>query len=92
MKSEETLSEEWAARGFSCGLWTDPPGQCWENYVHDSDELVVVCEGEIEFEMNGQKQILKPGQEMFIPAGVYHSVRNVGGTVAQWYYGYKRVA
>lgn len=92
MKSEEELSKDWAKRGFTCGLWADAPGQKWENYVHDVDELLLVREGVIEFEMNGKSQILQPGQEIFIPAGVYHSVRNVGTVTAKWHYGYKRAA
>ena len=31
------------------------------------------------------------GEEVLIPAGVLHTVRNIGGTAAQWLYGYKRV-
>lgn len=26
-------------------LWRDPLGQCWENSVHDADELVLIIEG-----------------------------------------------
>jgi mannose-6-phosphate isomerase-like protein (cupin superfamily) len=29
------------------------------------------------------------GEELMIPAGVVHSVRNVGKTVSRWLYGYK---
>jgi hypothetical protein len=38
-------------RGFSYGLWVDPPGQVWSDYVHDTDELVMVVEGDVEFEI-----------------------------------------
>ncbi len=88
-KNKETLAEEWGEKGFSCDLWVDPPGQCWEDYVHDVDEVVSVAEGKLEFEIGGKKQILNPGDEAFIPAGARHSVRNIGGTTARWYYGYK---
>lgn len=90
MKSKETLQKEWAKKGFSCDLWVDPPGQRWEDYVHDIDEVVYVVEGTMEFEIGGKKQILKPGDEAFIPAQMNHSARNVGAATARWYYGYKK--
>ena len=79
---------DWQTRGFSCGLWVDPPGQVWENYVHATDELLMVLEGELELEMQGRVFRPKVGEEVFIPACVTHSVRNVGGTTARWLYGY----
>ena len=83
------VENEWRVRGFSCGLWVDPPGQVWEDYVHATDELLMVLEGELELEMPGRTFRPKNGEEVFIPARVTHSVRNVGGTTAQWLYGYK---
>lgn len=70
-------------------MWIDPPGQRWENFVHDSDELVIVLEGELEFEINGHVTHPATGVEIFIPAGVVHSVRNIGGSTARWLYGYR---
>lgn len=90
LKESELLSKEWGKKGFSCDLWVDPPGQRWEDYVHEVDEVVYVVEGKLEFEIGGKKQILEPGDEAFIPAGALHSVRNVGGTTARWYYGYQK--
>jgi mannose-6-phosphate isomerase-like protein (cupin superfamily) len=86
----EEVAKNWAARGFSCGLWTDPPGQCWEDFVHDVDELVMVVDGHVEFEIGDRNYHPAPGEELRIPAGVRHSVRNHGQTAAHWLYGYKR--
>ena len=49
----------------------------------------MVLEGNVEFEINGK--VLRPaaGEEVFIPAGVLHSVRNTGKTTSRWLYGYK---
>jgi mannose-6-phosphate isomerase-like protein (cupin superfamily) len=80
----------WHARGFSCDLWVDPPGQEWVDYVHSVDEVVLLLEGELEMEMQGKRFRPKIGEEVFIPASVSHTVRNVGGTTARWLYGYKR--
>jgi mannose-6-phosphate isomerase-like protein (cupin superfamily) len=80
----------WAARGFSCDLWVDPPGRAWNDFVHDVDELVMLVEGAEEFEMNGEKYHLRIGEEFLIPAGTSHTARNVGKTTSKWLYGYKR--
>ena len=72
----QDVSTDWAARGFSCDLWVDTPGRCWEDFVHNTDELVLVPEGELEFEINGEISHPRTGEELYIPAGAVHSVRN----------------
>jgi uncharacterized cupin superfamily protein len=84
------VRKRWTARGFSCDLWVDPPGRVWNDFVHDSDELVMLVEGEEEFEMNERKYRLQIGEELLIPAGTAHTARNVGTTTSKWLYGYKR--
>jgi quercetin dioxygenase-like cupin family protein len=90
MTNRDQIEQEWKSRGFSCGLWTDPPGQIWENYVHDVDELIVVLEGKIELQTAGLTQCPEPGEEVLIPAHTVHTVRNVGDTTARWLYGYRK--
>lgn len=89
VRDRAQVEQAWEARGFSCGLWVDPPGQAWEGYVHGTDELLLVLEGELELEMQGRTFRPRIGEEVLIPARVSHSVRNVGGTTARWLYGYK---
>lgn len=81
--------EDWGRRGFSCDIWTDAPGQVWRDFVHATDELVMPLEGEIELEVGGRTCRPRIGEEVLIPAGVRHTVRNVGDRVSRWYYGYK---
>ena len=88
--NRHAVAKEWQARGFSCGLWTDPPGQVWADFVHATDELVMVVNGEVEFEVDGVVHRPEPGQELLIPAGANHTVRNLGSTTSNWLYGYKR--
>ena len=85
----QDVSRDWAARGFSCEMWVDAPGQCWEDFVHNKDELVLVLEGELEFEINDEISHPKTGEELCIPAGAVHSVRNIGFSTARWLYGYR---
>ena len=86
----EKVKRDWATRGFSYDLWMDPPGRVWADFVHNTDELVMLLEGEEEFEMGGKKYQLKAGEKILIPAGTYHTARNVGKITSRWLYGYKR--
>ncbi len=62
---DRTLIErDWRARGFSCELWTDRPGQEGNDFVHGTDELLMVVEEELELEMQGRIFRPKPGEEI----------------------------
>jgi quercetin dioxygenase-like cupin family protein len=84
----DAVAADWRIRGFSCGLWVDPPGQVWADFVHDTDEIVMVVEGEVEFEIAGVIHRPRAGEELLIPAGARHTVRNLGRTESRWLYGY----
>jgi len=85
----ESVRQNWHQRGFSCDLWIDPPDQRWEGYVHNTDELVMVVEGMVEFEVDGViHHPVTPAQELLIRAGTVHSVRNLGKTQVRWLYVY----
>jgi len=90
--NREAIKADWAARGFDCQLWTDAPGQRWEDFTHGTDELVIVLEGRMEFEVSGKVIHPEIGEELFIPAGVVHSARNVGHMTARWLFGYRSSA
>ena len=47
------------------------------------------AEGEVELTVQGRTWRPALGEEVFIPAGVAHTVRNVGGTTRRWWYGYR---
>jgi len=89
MTDRQQIATDWAARGFTCDLWTDPSGQRWEDFTHATDELVTVLEGDMEFEVQGRVHHPQPGEELLIPAGAVHSARNIGSTMARWLYGYR---
>ncbi|MDH3639361.1 MAG: cupin domain-containing protein [Gammaproteobacteria bacterium] len=84
------VKETWAARGYSCDVWTDLPGQVWRDYVHESEELVMLMEGQIEITFQGSTVRPGVGEEILIPAGAMHTVRNVGTTHSRWYYGFRQ--
>ena len=89
MVDKEKIAADWKARGFSCDLWTDRAGQRWEDFTHATDELVIVLEGDMEFEVAGDVVHPEVGEELLIPAGTVHSARNIGSTTARWLYGYR---
>ena len=85
----EQIKEDWNSRGYSSGVFRDPPGQVWADFVHKVDELGVLVEGEIELEIEGKVQRPQIGEEVFIPANAVHTVRNVGQTNNVWFFGYR---
>ena len=85
----DQVAARWARQGYGCDLWVDPPGQVWRNFVHATDEMVCVVEGELQVETLGQVHRLTPGDEVHIPARAVHTVKNVGATTARWLYGYR---
>jgi mannose-6-phosphate isomerase-like protein (cupin superfamily) len=85
----EDIERDWRARGFSCDIWSDPPGQVWADFVHASDELVMLIDGAIELRFGGRVLRPAPGEEILIPAGAAHTVINIGRTRNHWRYGYR---
>ena len=53
---QEQIRKDWDSRGYSFGVFKDPPGQVWADFVHRTNELVVLVEGEIEIEIEGKSQ------------------------------------
>ncbi len=74
--------------GFSIGVFTDPPGQVWADFVHDTDEFVVVVEGGIEIEVAGEVSRCGAGDLVRIPAGAVHTLRTSPAGGSTWFYGY----
>ena len=77
-------------RGYSFGVFKDPPGQVWAYFVHKTDKLVVLAEGEIEIEKEGKSQRPQIGEEVFIPANATRRLRNVGSVGNVGYFGYRK--
>ncbi len=51
---QDKLKQNWESRGYTFGIFKDPSGQVWTDFVHKTDELVVRAEGEIEIEIEGK--------------------------------------
>ena len=66
--NSDHIKRDWHSRGYSFGVFRDPPGQVWADFVHQTDELVVLAEGEIEVEIEGIAERFQIGEMVFIPA------------------------
>jgi quercetin dioxygenase-like cupin family protein len=57
------------------------PGYLAPRHTHFGEEVIFVLEGEIEYYIDGKPPVtLKPGDVLFVPAGVIHSAKNIGRT------------
>ncbi|RVU33985.1 cupin domain-containing protein [Hwanghaeella grinnelliae] len=84
----EAVRAHWQSEGFSFGRFVDPPGQEWNDFVHATDEYVTVEDGRLEITVGPETFIAEPGDLVFIPRGVSHSLKNISGKVTRWLYGY----
>lgn len=84
----DEVCRSWKTRGYSCDLFVDPPGREWNGFIHQTNELVTVVEGELEMTFDSEEMMVRPGDEIFIPKGMVHSVKNVHSDTTRWLYGY----
>jgi mannose-6-phosphate isomerase-like protein (cupin superfamily) len=77
------------ARHFSIGNVTLEPngGQVpWHN--QEQEEIYFIVEGTGEMCLGEERRVLKTGQAVFIPPGVFHQLTNVGDTPLRMIYCY----
>ena len=55
---QTNVAKQWAGRGFSCAIWTDPPGRVWADFVHDVDEIVMLIDGKSRCYFGGERSTL----------------------------------
>lgn len=86
--SHAAVEAAWKAEGFSFGVFRDPPGQEWNDFVHDVDEYVLIAEGELVVDVGSRQQRVQAGDLVQIPKGVHHSLKTVSAEGSVWLYGY----
>ena len=64
----DLIKQYWHLRGYSFSVFREPPSQVWADFVHRTNELVVIAEGEIEVEIEGKAERFQIGGMVFIPA------------------------
>jgi len=86
--SAQDVREDWRQRGYSCQDFTDPPGRQWNDFVHETNEVVTVIEGRLRLLVAGGVHVVEPGDEVYIARGELHSVHNAHSGVTRWLFGY----
>lgn len=57
------------------------PGYVAPRHTHFGEEIIYILEGTLEYRIDGEPpQTVKPGDVLFVPAGIPHSAKNVGTT------------
>jgi quercetin dioxygenase-like cupin family protein len=55
------------------------PGVTAPWHTHPGEEIIYVLEGSLEYQLEGQPaKVFKPGEVLFVPAGVPHKAVNIG--------------
>ncbi|MFF4344023.1 cupin domain-containing protein [Kitasatospora sp. NPDC001540] len=72
-----------ATSGFMGVAIVEPGDRIGEHYHPYSEEFVFVISGELEVDLDGVPQRLRPDEGLMIPIGMRHRFRNVGSTEAR---------
>ena len=54
------------------------PGYVAPRHTHPGEEIIYVLEGTLEYQIGDKTATVKPGDVLFVPAGVIHTAKNVG--------------
>ena len=54
------------------------PGYTAPAHTHPGEEIIYVLEGTLEYRIDGKPVVAKAGDVLLVPAGVVHSVKNIG--------------
>lgn len=84
----KAIRAKWAAEGFSFGIFRDPPNEEWNDFVHDTDEYVLVAEGTLTISVGDQISETGPGDLVRIPKHMAHSLKTTSPECSVWFYGY----
>jgi mannose-6-phosphate isomerase-like protein (cupin superfamily) len=84
------IAKDWHARGFSCGVWIDHAGREWSYQAQKNDELFMLLSGELELAIEARSIRPSVGEEIRIPSGIPHTIRNAKGKTARWLYGQRQ--
>ena len=49
-------------------------GAIGEEHSHENTQIAYVIKGKFEFDLDGNEQVLKTGDSVFVPSGVKHSL------------------
>jgi len=79
------------ADGSQMAIWTCYQNRDSKEHTHDYDEYFVVVHGQYTVIIDGKEELMRAGQECYIPKGTPHSGRSIAGTRTIHCFGGKRV-
>lgn len=89
--NRDAVTADWMARGYSHPE-VKPYAQGWAkgDHTHPVHLILTVVTGRMELLMAGQRFVVEPGDELFYPAHMVHSARNLYDGTSQMMEGSKR--
>lgn len=86
--SAKSVKSDWQKQGFSFGIFQDVAGQEWNDFMHSTDEFVVVAEGNLTISVGSEAAACEAGDLVRIPSGTVHSLKTTSQSGSVWFYGY----
>jgi HTH-type transcriptional repressor of puuD len=89
VETKPLLLESTGAQSFVSGVSTFPVGAALKLHTHNTEEMVVLLEGEATVEVGDQSHDIVPYDTTHVPAGLLHRFINRGKTPMRilWVYG-----
>ncbi|HSB73387.1 MAG TPA: cupin domain-containing protein [Candidatus Methylomirabilis sp.] len=89
VETKPLLLEATGAQTFVSGVSTFPVGAALKMHKHNTEEMVVLLEGEATVEVEDQRYEIVPYDTTHVPAGMFHRFVNRGSTPMRilWVYG-----
>jgi mannose-6-phosphate isomerase-like protein (cupin superfamily) len=88
--SLEDVTTDWTARGYSTpAVRHYAHGWSRGEHTHAEHLIITVVAGRMEFIIAGQRFVVEPGDELFYPAHMIHSARNLYDGTSQTLSGHK---
>lgn len=76
--SEAAMRRKMETMGFRVSRYVYSPGTYFPPHTHAVDKLDGVLSGQFRMTMFGTSLVLKPGDMLYVPAGVVHEAEVVG--------------
>jgi len=89
IETKPLLLESAGAKTFVSGISTFPVGAALKLHKHNTEEMVVLLEGEARVEVGEERYEIVPYDTTYVPAGIFHRFINRGAVPMKilWVYG-----
>lgn len=74
LPSEQEIEAKLHQEGYESFRWYDVPGASYPSHRHSHDECIWVLKGQMIFKIDGDEFNLKPGDRLYLPSRMAHTV------------------